>query len=162
MMSKEDLSKPIEMPFFQSVPLDETDILDPSMESNHMARNDAAASNVHPLPLSTVPSPPTAADSMKEVELQSDIEAPVPCPPSRKAAAPAEEGKKDTSPPKAQKDRFVGANGLQYVLWGHYLAYGSAMMCLLMGVFAVAFTYATTYGCKIDGVSVHPKYLLPS
>ncbi len=54
---------------------------------------------------------------------QSDIEAPI----------PAEEGKKDASPPKVPKDRFVGANGLLYVLWGHYLAYGSAMMCLLMG-----------------------------
>ena len=96
-------------------------------------RGDAAANNVRPAPLSTVPSSPTAAGSMKAMELQSDIEAPVPGPPSRKAAAPAEEGKKDASPPKAQKDRFVGANGLQYVLWGHYLAYGSAMMCLLMG-----------------------------
>jgi len=126
MMSKEDLSKPIEMPFFQSVPLDETDILDPTMESNPMAEDDDAASSVCPVPLSTVPSPPTAADSMKEVELQSDIEAPVPCPPSRKrkAAAPAEEGKKDAS---SQTDRFVGAKGLQYV-WGHCLAYGSAMI----------------------------------
>jgi hypothetical protein len=85
---------PIEMLTFQSVPLDETDILDPTMESNPMAGNDAAASNVRPAPHSTIPSPPTAAGAMKAVQLQSDIEAPAPCcPPSRKEDATAEVGK---------------------------------------------------------------------
>ena len=126
-------------------------------------RSDAVASNGRPASLAATTTTATTAATglVKAVEQQPDIEAPAS---SKKGAAAAAEGKKDVvSPSKAppkKKDRFVGVNGLQYALWGHYLAYGSAMMCLLMGVFAVALTYATTYGCKIDGVSIHPKYLL--
>ena len=43
----------------------------------------------------------------------------------------------------------MGRRTLQYAIWAHRMALGSAGMCFFMGVFSVLFANSTTYGCKI-------------
>lgn len=62
----------------------------------------------------------------------------------------------------AEKSRFVGKNLVQYGLWAHYLAYGAALMCFCMGGFAMAWTDAHTYHCRINGDLINSVYLYDS
>jgi hypothetical protein len=55
--------------------------------------------------------------------------------------------------------RFKGANPLQYTLWAHFMAYGSAMMGLCVGIFSIAWTHADAYGCKVDNKLIHSNFL---
>ena len=54
---------------------------------------------------------------------------------------------------------FKSQNHLQYGLWAHYLALGAALMCIVMGIFAVRWDTAGTYHCKIYGDEISSKYL---
>ncbi len=60
---------------------------------------------------------------------------------------------------KKEPSRFVGQNLIQYGLWAHYLAYGAACFCLCMGAFAMAWSDAHTYHCRIRGDLINSKYL---
>jgi hypothetical protein len=53
---------------------------------------------------------------------------------------------------------FVGENAVQYGLWAHYLALGAALMCIVMGIFAVRWEEASAYHCRLHGKSIHPNF----
>lgn len=73
-------------------------------------------------------------------------------------AATARDSKKE----EPTKNRFTGTNLVQYGLWAHYLAYGSAMMCLCMGAFAIAWVEGHTYHCRINGELINSNFLYTS
>jgi hypothetical protein len=61
---------------------------------------------------------------------------------------------------KKKPNRFKGVNPLQYALFAHNMAYGAAAMCICMGIFAMLWTSASTYRCKINGNDlINPVYL---
>lgn len=72
------------------------------------------------------------------------------------------DSKGDSNRVVSTASRFKGANPLQYLLWAHFMAYGSAAMCICMGIFAIAWTDAETYGCRIDGQLISSKFLFDS
>lgn len=57
------------------------------------------------------------------------------------------------------KSIFIGENGVEYGLWAHYLAYGAGLMCMVMGIFAVLWSTADTYNCKIYGKTISSNFL---
>eukprot|EP01038_Epipyxis_sp_PR26KG_P010834 gene10834-14544_t len=59
-------------------------------------------------------------------------------------------------------DRFVGPNMIQYGLWAHYLSYGSAIMAIVVGSFAISYNDATTYKCHIYGETISSNFLYKS
>jgi hypothetical protein len=69
---------------------------------------------------------------------------------------PAPDGKKRVE--SQSKNRFKGANPLQYGLWAHYLAIGAALMCICMGAFAILWDDARTYNCRVGGELIASKY----
>jgi ferredoxin-NADP reductase len=91
------------------------------------------------------------------------------------SAAAAAEQKEDRNTPKSPTKsgenqlaarkaagasaRFKGLNPLQYGMWAHYLAIGSGFMCICMGIFAMAWTGAETYQCKLNGDKINSVYL---
>jgi hypothetical protein len=68
-------------------------------------------------------------------------------------------GTTDIISKKANSGRFVGDNPLQYALLAHYMSYGSAMMCFYCGVFALLWTSAHHYHCKVDGKDIYSLYI---
>ena len=55
---------------------------------------------------------------------------------------------------------FVGKNTLQYALWGHYLAYGTAILSILLGIFEITYYFASPWQCQVNGVMINNKYIL--
>jgi len=76
-----------------------------------------------------------------------------------KAAPPAAPAAASASVDRAV---FVGQNPLQYVLWGHYMAYCSAILGILLGIFEVSYHWADPWQCKVEGVDIAPEYIQDS
>lgn len=56
--------------------------------------------------------------------------------------------------------RFKGQSSLQYAIYAHYMAYGSASIAFVLGVFALAWMKSQTYGCKISGKYINDIFLI--
>jgi len=56
------------------------------------------------------------------------------------------------------KHKFLGKRGVQYGLWAHRMGYLCAVLCLVGGAFAVAFSRSKTYGCKIGDKFIHSSF----
>ena len=81
-------------------------------------------------------------------------------PPSASSSEFGREEKKEKEKEKPA-NRFVGNNPLEYALWAHYLAYCSAAVCFISGIFSVAWSSNTsTFTCSVDGHPIAAKYLL--
>ncbi len=63
---------------------------------------------------------------------------------------------------KDDAHRFMGKRGLQYALWAHKLGYCCAIVCLIGGSFAIAFSRSVTYGCKINDKLINSVFLYNS
>ena len=50
---------------------------------------------------------------------------------------------------KYDASKFLGKRPLQYGLWAHRMAYMNAVLCLVAGSFALAFSRSKTYGCVV-------------
>jgi hypothetical protein len=72
--------------------------------------------------------------------------------------AEAPKNREESTSPKAP-NRFKGQNPIQYGLWAHYAAIGAAFMCICMGSFAILWTDARTYGCRINGNLISNLFL---
>lgn len=93
---------------------------------------------------------------------------PPPPPPLDNTSPPGSPTKKpsatlvvNTSPSKDKLfngNRFKG-NPLQFGMWAHYMAYGSALLCFWFGITAILWDNASFYDCKIDGEEIYAGYI---
>jgi len=74
----------------------------------------------------------------------------------QQAAGGSEKAKADAS------SIYVGEKLITVGIWAHWLAFGAALLSICMGVFAIAWTQADTYGCKIEGDEISSVYLFNS
>lgn len=54
---------------------------------------------------------------------------------------------------------FTGRNPLQFAMLAHYMAYGSALLGIILAVFAIAYLSARSYNCSINGTSIDSAYI---
>jgi hypothetical protein len=54
---------------------------------------------------------------------------------------------------------FKGNRILQFAVWAHYMGYANTLLTITLGVFAILWTDAHTYRCKINGELINANYL---
>lgn len=54
---------------------------------------------------------------------------------------------------------FKGKRIIQYGVWAHYMGYGSSLLSITLGIFAIIWMRASTYHCKLDGKLIDASYL---
>lgn len=79
--------------------------------------------------------------------------------PERAQAAP-DKVATTVSNPSPDRAVFVGKNPLQYILWGHYMAYCAAVLGILLGIFEVSYHWADSWQCRIEGQEIHSTYIM--
>lgn len=54
---------------------------------------------------------------------------------------------------------FVGKYPLQYALWAHWMGFASAILCIVLGLFAILWVDAVKFNCTIDGTDIYAPYI---
>jgi hypothetical protein len=78
------------------------------------------------------------------------------------AVQPAEARPPSAKPPKVSDviiGKYSGKQPLQFALWAHYMTYGSSVLSVLLGIFAIAWTKPYFFNCKVDDKYIFADYI---